>query len=90
MITHRLAAGAILLTTVIVAPWWVVCSLVLVGLFAFTHYYEALLAGVALDGLYGISGGAVGPRTFLFFAVCTVMLVAVEVAKTRMRLFDKP
>jgi hypothetical protein len=88
--SYRVLTNILLIFAVAMAPWWIVAGVVLVSLFAFRYFYEALVAGIALDSLYGAPRVMFGVRVFVFLAAFALALVLIEVAKTLMRMFEEP
>lgn len=71
---------------VFMVPWWAAAGVVLILLWWFAPYYEAVLIGLFLDGLY-ILDPALGvgfgfPFTFVF----TLLLFASLYIKDRVRI----
>lgn len=51
--TERLILDIALICSLIFMPWWFSGALMLLGLFFFQPFYEALGAGFVIDTLYG-------------------------------------
>lgn len=50
---YRIICDVVLLASIALAPWWMVAVLAIVGALLFPRFYEIILAGAALDALYG-------------------------------------
>jgi hypothetical protein len=83
----RLLTNVFLFLAVFMAPWWVAALIALIALVAFEHFYEALAAGIVMDALYSMP--TPGTWSFVFFVGAAVALLLLELAKTRMRVFER-
>lgn len=49
----RIIYSIILILSAFLLNWWIVSILAIVGLFYFDNYFEAVIAGLIIDSLYG-------------------------------------
>lgn len=65
--------GIFLVLTALIFPWWVSLTLVFFGALYFENLYEAIVAGLILDLLYGINIEVYGFN--LFFTLATTIML---------------
>jgi len=74
-IIFRIIYDLVVLLAVFVLPWWLSSILVILGLFLFRSFYEIFIPALAMDSLYGNSGGSfVLSNIFSIFAVILFLL----------------
>jgi hypothetical protein len=66
----------VLLFSVIFLPWWITSCIAILCLWIFPNYYEAIIAGVFLDILYGSVRLSFihGSHTFTIIAIILLAL----------------
>ncbi|MEX0930260.1 MAG: hypothetical protein WDZ79_01135 [Candidatus Paceibacterota bacterium] len=81
----RILTDCLLVVGVILAPWWVVFLLAVLGLFVFSYYAEAVAVALVGDILFGAA--SVG---FPWIGVTMLVLfLLVQVVKVRLRLYER-
>lgn len=55
--TKRIIFDSLLLVAMVVTPWWLVTALVTIGVWWFPNFYEATVAGLLIDLVYGSNLG---------------------------------
>jgi hypothetical protein len=73
-IAKRLISSLVFLLVAFVLPWWLVIILGLFLVFYFENFYEFILAGLILDGLYG-SLVSIEKFYFIFTLLTTIATV---------------
>ncbi len=64
----RILIDIFIFLSILFFPWWITVILVIWGVFLFDNFYEALLAGLLIDLLYGT-------RTEEFFGIWFVFFI---------------
>ena len=88
LIIGRIVADVLLFSAVLFAHWAVVVLMGLVCLIAFPRFYEAVIAGVLLDLLYGAPIPKFLNITVIFTVTTLVMYFVVTRFKTQLRSYD--
>ena len=86
--TLRIALDLLLLIGLFVFPWWASMLVVLVLLFYFKHFYEAIAAGIILDALYAAPIGTLSDFQLVFTLGAIVFVGVVAYIKTKIRLYE--
>ena len=84
----RILFDITLLIGLFVFPWWLSALVVLFGLFYFPYFYEAIGAGVVLDGLYAQPVGTFGGFQLVFTLGAVLSVIIVAFLKTKIRLYE--
>jgi hypothetical protein len=70
----RIILSVIFLWTAFILPWWLVIVFGLILVFYFKNFYEFIIAGLILDGLYG-SVLSIEKFSFIFTLSITILTV---------------
>jgi len=81
----RILADIIIFLSILFLPWWVTIFLVLFGIFFFNHFYEAIIAGILIDLLYGTRAEEFFGIWFLFFIIFSSIYFFGEKLKKNIR-----
>jgi hypothetical protein len=52
----RIVFDIILFLSIFLLPWWITAILGLVGIFAFTQFYEFIAVGIIVHSIYAVPG----------------------------------
>ncbi|KKS44558.1 hypothetical protein A3I25_02015 [Candidatus Nomurabacteria bacterium RIFCSPLOWO2_02_FULL_42_17] len=85
----RILANIALLVAVLWLPFWVTVLLVLVGLFYFRNYYEALIALLLIDLIYGVPLARWGGWPLVSFSIGIVLFIGAEILKRRLKFYER-
>lgn len=83
----RLLFDAVLLIAALSCPWWLFCILAFFGIIYWENFYEALVAAILFDALFGLPV-ALGENLsfqYFFFAAFLVAYIIVAYLKTKIR-----
>ncbi|MEX1028215.1 MAG: hypothetical protein WD049_09460 [Candidatus Paceibacterota bacterium] len=80
----RILTDCVLVLGILLAPWWVVLPLAVLGLFVFQYYAEAVALGLIADIVF--AAAAVG-FPWLWLGMLGAFL-AVQALKSRLRVYD--
>ncbi|MDP3996728.1 MAG: hypothetical protein Q8P86_03490 [bacterium] len=83
----RVTADIIFFFFILFAPWWASVIFGLVCLFIFERYYEILVAGLALDVLYGVGASKNGGFPVIFTVSASFAFVASLYLKERIKFY---
>lgn len=70
----RILANVILLSLIMLSPWWVYLTVALIFLFYFEYYFEVVLFGIFIDALYGTPVILSFPLFFTFISLFLFLL----------------
>lgn len=73
-IVKRVIFSVAFLLLAFILPWWLVLVLGLILVFYFNNFYEFILAGLILDGLYG---GIISVEKFYFVFTLLITITTV-------------
>jgi hypothetical protein len=82
-IIKRVIISVVFLLLTFILPWWLVLVMGLVLAFYFENFYELILAGLILDGLYG---GIVSIEKFYFVFTFTATVITLLLINFKKRL----
>ncbi len=85
---QRIFFVAVLLFSTSLFPWWVTFPLILLGIFFFRTFYEAIFFGFILDRVYGLSDGSFLKTFPLTLSAILLFLLSFWV-REHLRLGDK-
>jgi len=86
IIIKRIIADVVMFLSVLFAPWYFTALLALLSAVLFPKFWEAVLAGLFLDAMYGGEAAGIYGRFGLFTALAAVTVFAVEAAKKQVRI----
>lgn len=82
----RIVTSLCLFILVPIIPWWGTSVLLLIAIFIFDSYYEALIVGIFLDEIYGAPLAVFGSFHFLFFLYTALLIITTFFLKKRLSL----
>lgn len=72
----RLIADILIILVILWGPWWLMLTMLIVGILYFPKYYEAFIFGIVIDAVYGTSqSGFFGYN--VKYTLLTLVLLAV-------------
>ena len=83
----RIITTFILLLSVIMLPWYITAPCIVLAVLYFNEYYEALVAGIAFDALYGVSVPYLSHMAILGSLFFSGVFCIVEFLKPRLRFY---
>ncbi len=86
--TLRIFINGILLLSIFYLPWWSTAFFVLLGIFLFKNFYEAIFAGLLLDLLYGTGVKEFYGIWFVFAVSFSVFFILGERLKKNIRIYE--
>jgi len=84
----RISFNFILLLSILFSTWWFTFFLVVVGVFLFKNFYEAIFAGLLIDLLYGVVAEEFYGIWFVFTASFLILFLLVERFKKNIRVYE--
>lgn len=95
MLVSRIITFLLLVSGVILLPWWLFSVLAVAALFVFPKYYEFFILAVLVDLLYGLPPSGEHFNlihnlrfTLLFTFVSAVLFFPIEELKERLKFYD--
>jgi len=85
----RVISFFILLLSILFLPFWISVILALAGMIYFHIFWEAILLFFLSDLLYGINASKNSPLILISFFVSIIVLVIIELIKTRLNFYNK-
>jgi len=85
-ILARISCDTVLFASVLFAPWWLTLLLTLTFLMLFQNFFEAFIAGLIIDALYGASSLNLYGFHLFYSAIFFTMWVLATIARSKMRL----
>ncbi|NOY35733.1 MAG: hypothetical protein GXP44_02345 [bacterium] len=82
----RIIADIVLFLSVFFAPWYFTALLAFLFVVLFPKFWEAVLAGLFLDAMYGGETAGVYGRFGLFTAISAIVVFAIERVKRQIRI----
>ncbi len=85
----RFVSDILLLFSIIVMPWWLTVLFVIVLLFYFESFYEAIIAGFLIDFTYSIPTELLFGFRFIFTALFVILFLLSGPLKRRLRYYSR-
>jgi len=85
---YRVLINAFIFISIFYLPWWVTTIVVLSGVIFFKNFYEAILAGLIIDMIYGAKTVEFANIWFVFTASYTGVYVLSNYLKKNIRLYE--
>lgn len=85
----RILSAILLFFCVIFLPFWLSIVLAAVAMFYFSFFFEAVFILLVSDLLYGAHETRFAGTVFASFILSLVLLIIIELAKKRMRIYSK-
>lgn len=85
--TGRIITNIVIVISILFLPWWATVLLVCAGILLFPHFYEAIIAGVLMDVLYGVSMVSFSGFVAVFTVIFSLGYLLGERFKKNVRLY---
>ncbi len=82
----RIFADIALFLSIFFAPWYAAAGLGIVFIILFPRFWEAVLAGVFLDAMYGSENAGIYGRFGIFTLMALVLILFIERIKKQIRI----
>lgn len=82
----RIILDILIIFSIALLPWWFTTILIVVGIFLFELFYEALLFGLIIDSLSGIPRELFFGKSFIYLLIIIILFVIINWLKNRLRI----
>lgn len=85
----RVIFDIVLFIFVFIFPWWVSVLLSLIGIFAFSNFYEFIAVGVIIFSLYSLPGDRIISFPIIFSLAIIVLYIIIQIIRDNIILYKK-
>ena len=89
MIVKRVIFDVILFISVFVLPWWISVLLLFIGIFAFSNFYEFIIANVIIYSLYSNLGDRLISSPIFFSSIIIILYIIIQSIRNNIILYKK-
>ena len=85
----RILFDLLLFVLLLISPWWISLSLLLVGIFVFKNYYEFIIGFFIVYSVYAVSREGIIYSPVFFTSIIILSYIMIQYLKNNIILYKK-